>query len=214
VEEPVGLRVREALTKAMKLLYERGLVNLRGGNASAKLVLPNGVEYVYITPSGRPKPLLRPSDIAVVAPDGAVIEGQPSSELKLHLYTYAARRDVRAVVHAHNPLAVAVASLGMELTLARVTVESRYYVGGCVAKVPYYEPGSEELARAVARAVRECDVVVLENHGAVAVGKSHDPVEAVFEALDRLEALEDAARVLITRYTLSLARLWSQHGPR
>ncbi len=195
--EAPGLRIRRALINAMRVLHDRGLVNLRGGNASARFSLPYGVTYIYITPSGKPKPLLDPLDIAVMTLDGGVVEGRPSSEFRLHLAVYRARDDATAVVHAHNPLTVAAAKLGLVEELFKVSVEARYYLGRCVARVPYLEPGSQELAEATARALKGCDTAVLEGHGAVAVGVSKDPVEAVYEAVDRLEALEDAARILL-----------------
>ena len=195
------------------MLHSRGLINLRGGNASARLALPNGVEYIYITPSGAAKHALSERDIAVMTPDGLVVEGRPSSEYRLHLSVYRARSDVSAVVHAHNPLTVAVAAAGLEAELLEASVEARYYVGGCVAHVPYHEPGSEELARAAADALRRCDVAVLAGHGAVAVGTSRDPVEAVYEAVDKLEALEDAALSLVARALLSRGRYAYPRGP-
>ena len=195
--DALGLRVREALVEAMRILHDRGLVNLRGGNASARVDLPYGVTYIYITPSARPKHRLNPLDIAVMGLDGSVVEGRPSSEYRLHLAVYRARGDVRAVVHAHNPLTVAVARLGLHEKLVEASVEAKFYIGGCVALVGFHEPGTQELAEAAARALQKCNAAILENHGAVAVGLSRDPVEAVYEAVDRLEALEDTARIVL-----------------
>ena len=193
----VGERVRRALVEAMRILHSRGLVNLRGGNASARLAMPFDVEYVYITPSGKPKPLLDPLDVAVMTIDGRVVEGKPSSEYRLHLAVYRSRSDARAVVHAHNPLTVAAARLNLIDSVLDASVEARYYVGGCVGRVPYLEPGSQELAEAAAKALSRCNAAVMEGHGAVAVGVAKDPVEAVYEAVDRLEALEDAVRIAL-----------------
>ena len=186
---PVGVEVRRALVEAMRLLYGRGLVNLLGGNASAKLVLPDGTSFIYITPSGAVKPLLSPEDIAVMAPDGTVYEGRPSSEYRLHLAIYSRRGDVRAVVHAHAVLPVVMDRLGVGVRRELLGVEADYYLGRCVARVPSLPPGSQELADAAARALSECDVAILESHGVVAVGTSEDPVKAVFEAVDRIEVL-------------------------
>jgi len=181
----------------MRILHDRGLLNLRGGNASAVLELPDGTRFVYITPSGVVKTRMKHEDIAVISPDGYVYEGRPSSEYRLHLAVYQARGDVRAVVHAHNPYAVLARRLGLELHPEALGVEARYYLGGCVAVVPEAEPGTEELARLAAEALQGCDVAVMEGHGAVAVGASRDPVNAVYEAVDRLEALEDLARAVV-----------------
>ncbi len=198
----VGSRIRRALAEAMRLLHMRGLVNLRGGNASARLALPDGTTFIYITPSGVAKPLLQPSDIAVMGIDGTIIEGKPSSEYRLHLAIYRDREDVNAVVHAHCPLTVAASDLGALDNILSAGVEARYYIGDCVGFVPLLEPGTEQLAKEAAKALSRCNVAVLEKHGAVAVGLSSDPVEAIYEALDRLEALEDAAKIVLARMSL------------
>lgn len=191
--KPIGLRAREALVDVMRLLYERGLVGVRGGNASALVVLPDGTRFVYVTPSGAVKPRLRPEDIAVVGVDGYVYEGRPSVEYRLHLEVYNSVEGVRAVVHSHNPATVLISYRGLSLDTGILGVEAKYYLGECVSNVGAYEPGSVELARAAAGALKKCPVAVLEGHGAVAVGYNSDPVEALYEALDRLEALEDIA---------------------
>lgn len=197
-----GYEIRRALVDAMRILHDRGLLNLRGGNASAVLELPDGTRFIYITPSGAVKTRMRPEDIAVMSPDGYVYEGRPSSEYRLHLAVYNARSDVRAVVHAHNPYAVLARRLGLELRTEVLGVEARYYLGRCVAAVPEAPPGTEELAQLAASALRRCDVAVMEGHGAVAVGTSRDPVYAVYEAVDRLEALEDLARAAVLEAVL------------
>ncbi|MCI5121999.1 MAG: hypothetical protein D3908_12570 [Candidatus Electrothrix sp. AUS4] len=53
--------------------------------------------------------------------------------------------------------------------------ELPYYIGP-VATVPYLTPGSDELAQAVAAALQEHDMAVLQNHGQVTVGKDYREV--------------------------------------
>jgi L-fuculose-phosphate aldolase len=183
----------------MRILHERGLLNVRGGNASALVRLPDGSGFVYVTPSGAAKPRLREEDIAVMSPGGHVYWGRPTSEYRLHLRVYERLEGVRAVVHAHNPAAVLAAERGVVLDTGLAGVESRYYIGDCdaVPVAPFKPPGSVELAEAAAEALARCPVAVLEKHGAVAVGFSGDPVAAVYEAVDRLEVLEDLARAAL-----------------
>ncbi len=195
--EALGLRIRRALAEAMRLLHGRGLVNTRGGNASARLRLPDGTEFIYITPSGAAKPLLDPMSIAVVSPAGHRYWGRPSSELPLHLAVYHANPRATAVLHAHNPSTVQAARLHLDLDPGLLGVEAKYYIGDCISHIPPLPPGTEELAAAAAEALRKCSVAVMEGHGAVAVGENPDPVKAVYEALDRLEALEDLARAAL-----------------
>ena len=194
----LGLEIRSALVDAMKILHSRRLLNLRGGNASAIFrVGDSGAVFVYITPSGVSKHRLKPEDIAVMNLEGYVYEGNPSSEYKMHLEVYKARSDARAVIHAHNPLAVFAYTSGGSIHASLLGVEAEYYLGGCVESISEYKPGSIELARAVAKASEDCDVVVIKRHGVVAIGTSDDPVEAIYEAVDKLEVLEDIAFVSI-----------------
>ncbi|MET1128347.1 MAG: class II aldolase/adducin family protein [Thermoproteota archaeon] len=204
--ESIGYRLRRALIIAMRMLHDRGLVNLRGGNASALLLLEDGSAFIYITPAGKPKAMLEPEDVSVLDIDGHVYSGKPSSEYRMHLAIYRKRRDVRAVVHAHNPLAVLAAKLKLDLGANMLGVEQRYYIGSCIPHVPYAEPGTEDIAEAAAEALSSCNVALLEDHGAVALGTSPDPVEAVYEAVDRLEVLEDVARAALLSALLHARR--------
>ncbi|ABM80644.1 class II aldolase/adducin family protein [Hyperthermus butylicus] len=207
MDRPIGLEVRRALVEAMRILHDRGLVNLLGGNASVRVTLPDGTTFIYITPSGAVKPLLSPEDIAVIGLDGTVYEGKPSIEYRMHLAVYRSRSNVRAVVHAHNTRAVLAAALGVELDPNLLGVEAKYYLGGCVGRVGAYEPGSEQLAEAVASALKDCNVAILEKHGAVAVGVSDDPRQAIYEAVDRLEVLEELAEASLMAEVLRRVRI-------
>ncbi len=199
VNRGIGFRVREELTWVMRVLFEKGLINLRGGNASAKLCI-SGYCFIYITPSGLPKNRLRPDDIAVVDMEGVVHEGVPSTELPLHLEIYRRYRWASAVVHAHTLMTLTASRHGL-LDPGLLGYEAKYYLGDCIGRVPPLKPGSSELARAVAAEAGKCRVVVLEGHGAVAVGEG-PPIDALHEALDRLIVLEDAARVSIVEALL------------
>ena len=198
-DAPPLYELRKSLVDAMRILHERGLINIRGGNASAIYRFPKGFAFIYITPSGAIKPLMRPEDIAVIDLNGNVYEGKPSSEYRLHIAIYREREDARAIIHAHNPLTVLARRLGLELSPGLLGVEARYYLGDCIAIVPETEPGTWELAERAAKALakRECNIAVLEGHGAVAIGTNSDPVQAVYEAVDKLEALEDLARATL-----------------
>lgn len=157
------------------------------GNVSVRL--PG--DRVLITPAGLSKVDVTPASLVEVTGDGrAVGRGEPSSEMAVHLASYRMRLDVMAVVHAHPPTATGFAVAGQPLE-AEALAELAYNVGP-VPLVPYEAPGSTALGEAVAAALRTADVVLLANHGAVAVG----PTLTV--ALQRMESVEHAARILLT----------------
>ena len=195
-----GLRVRKALVDVMRLLFDHGLLNVFGGNASARLCTSFDFCAVYVTPSGKPKLALKPEDIvAVDSESGAVLSGgKPTVELPMHLTIYRVRRDAKAVVHAHTLYTLEAWRKGI-LDVSVLGLEANYYLNTCIASVPRLEPGSRELAEAVGERIRECDVVVLEDHGIVAIGVKEDPVEAVYQAFDRILLVEEAAKMMLTR---------------
>ena len=195
-----GLRVRKALVDVMKLLFNYGLINVFGGNASAKLCTSFDFCVVYVTPSGKAKLALEPEDIVAVDPESGVVLGgsKPTVELPMHLTIYRVREDVKAVVHAHTLYTLEAWRKGV-LDISVLGLEANHYLNTCIAFVPRLEPGSRKLAEAVGEKIRECDIVVLEDHGIVAVGVKEDPVEAIYQAFDRILLVEEAAKIMLTR---------------
>lgn len=176
------------LCSVMKVLHDRGLLNVLGGNASIR----GGGDYIWITPAEKPKHILRPDDIVLMYLDGSWVgRSRPSIESKMHLSIYRSYDWVRAVVHAHSPITTLVYDLGVGIDLG-VYVESKVSIP-CVEVVGRYSPGSEELANAVRDAVGKCPVVVLQGHGVVSV--SND----IFKALNAIEALEDICKMFLLR---------------
>lgn len=176
--------LRREIARVAKRLYERRLISALAGNVSAR---PRGASYFWITPSGVFKGELGEDSLVKVDLEGSVLEGylRPSVEWRMHALIYKRRDDVRAVVHAHNPVATALSSLG-EGVFAEI--EESVLVGK-VAVVPPAPPGSLELAEMTADAIAErgASLVVLQRHGVVAVGRN------LLEAEARVEAVEEAA---------------------
>jgi len=188
------------LSRVMRRLYERGLVDSKGGNASLRVRL-GGLDVVLITPSGVWKAEIDPDDVAALTLDGVVLYGRPSVEYPMHLEIYR-RLGASAVVHAHNPLATA---LGESTLLEAMLPET---IDTCIASVPHYPSGSRELAEAVASRMAEsgCRLVVIEGHGVVAAAHG-EPEKALLKALDLVESVELAAQRLLARLALGAARL-------
>jgi len=174
---------REAaiLADVMRLAYERGLINILGGNASIRLR-----DGFLITPSQKPKNMLRAEDMVFVDWDEGP-KGHASMEWMMHREVYRASGSYEAVIHTHNPLTLALHEAGLKIDPAQY-VEA-YSIGPCIEVVPRLPPGSRELAEAVGNAVKRCRVAVLLGHGVVAAAPG------IYEALDAVEALEDIARI-------------------
>jgi len=189
--------LRAELVDVCRRLHDRDLIGAGEGNVSARL--PDGT--VLVTPSGVGKGRLAASDLLVVDAQGTVVSGagRPSTELRMHLAALAARPDAGAVVHAHPITAVALTVAGLPppndlVPEAAVTL-------GVVALAPFATPGTDEVPASLAPLLASHDVVLLERHGALALGRT------LVEAFDRIETLERVARIAL------LARLLGRAEP-
>lgn len=183
---PGESEARESIASFMRRLYERGLTTTSGGNLSIRVGA-----LVFISPSGSDKGSMKPEEIGVIDLDGkqAGRPFKPSIETQMHLEVYKARPDVKAIAHAHPPMASAFSATGAVIDTRYLS--EPYAVIGEVAYASYRLMGSLELALEVASAAKRANCVVMRNHGALATGRS------MLEAFDRLEVLEAAARVNI-----------------
>ena len=72
-----------------------------------------------------------------------------------------------------------------------VTAEIPCHVGSEIPVIPYYRPGSPELAKAVVEAMLEHNSVLLTNHGQVVCGKDFNQV------YERATFFEMACRIIV-----------------
>jgi len=141
-----------------------GLVIGSGGNLSARV--PDS-DTIWVTAAGTWLDRLERSDFTQVnLVSGSVVSdgaSPPTTELALHLASYRARPDVRAIVHLHPQNALLLDALGVRIRL--VTTDHAFYLRR-IASTPYHRPGSAELARVAAAAASDgTDCVLLAHHG-------------------------------------------------
>ncbi len=174
------------ISDVMKLMYNRNLVQVRGGNAS---LIDRNSKLVYISPTGVPRHKISNNDVAVIDFDGKAIIGLPSSEWRMHLSIYKNVEDAKAVVHAHPRYLLALIKKGMKLDLNYLTETSLRIK--CLQEIPLIAPGSEELANAVGEAAKMgCNAIILDNHGIVSYSN-----ESIYHALEIIEAVEDLSLI-------------------
>jgi L-fuculose-phosphate aldolase len=185
-------RLRSDLVEVCRRLHERRLIGAGEGNVSCRL----GRNRLLVTPSGASKGHLRPADLVVVDLAGEVVRGRgrPSTELAMHLAAYQARPDAEAVVHAHPLTAIA-------FTVAGVPppddlLPEAVLVLGAIGVAPFATPGTAEVPRSLAPLWRSHEVVLLERHGALALGRD------LFQAYDRIETLERVCEVALAARAL------------
>jgi len=185
-------QARQELVEYGRRLWLRGFVAANDGNLSVRL---DG-ERVLTTPTGVSKGFMAPDDLLVTDLGGARVEGRgrPSSELPMHLEIYRGRPDVRAVVHAHPPVATAFAVAGIPLD--QCLLPEMVVSLGAIPIAPYGTPSTEEIPASIRPFVPRCDAVLLANHGAVTWADS------LPGAFHRMETLEHTAT--ITHHALAL----------
>jgi L-fuculose-phosphate aldolase len=186
----------DRLIRAGRRLGARGLISAGEGNLSLRL----DTDRLLVTPVGRRKDELEPGDLVVVwlgHPDREAVSQSglgPTSDLAIHLAVHEARPDIGAVAHAHLPAAMGLTLAG-EIPDPAALPETALLL----PRLPFLSlgvPGSAELAERVAAALSDpgeppaplAAAVLLERHGAVAVGRDPD------HAVDRLELVEVLCR--------------------
>jgi 3-dehydro-4-phosphotetronate decarboxylase len=155
------------------------------GNVSARV--PGGF---VITASGARLDELTSGDFLTCPLEGDLPAGC-SVESGMHRGVYRARPDVNAVLHASAFHTTLVACSAIELETAAST-DTEYYLQR-LARLPFLAPGSPELAEAVAGAAADHDVMLLANHGSVAIAADVDA------SVNLTEALELMCRMLVAR---------------
>ncbi|MEZ6127910.1 MAG: class II aldolase/adducin family protein [Planctomycetaceae bacterium] len=181
------LHPRDEIMQTMDRIYRYRMTTTSGGNLSIR----DDAGDIWITPARVDKGNLTRNDIVCVTADGAVHGPHPpSSEFPFHKAIYAARPDVRAIVHAH-PIALVAFSICRQTPNTRLFHQA-HSVCGKVGFAAYACPGSEQLGTNIAATFADgCDSVILENHGVVVGG------DRLAQAFERFEAFEFAGKTLI-----------------
>jgi L-fuculose-phosphate aldolase len=183
----------------MERIYRFRMTTTSGGNLSIR----DDDGSIWITPARVDKGRLSRADIVHVDANGAVRSAHPpSSEFPFHRAIYAARPDLRGIVHAH-PVALVAFSICRRVPKTCLLPQARQ-VCGEAAFAPYALPGSETLGRNIAQMFGEAsNCVVLENHGVVTGGDS------LQNAFERFETLEFTAKTIIKASLLGEVRYLS-----
>lgn len=158
-----------------------------GGNCSWRLT----EDLFLISPTRMPKGAMTPDDVVFIDGSGTVIEGahRPSGETPIHLACFAARPDLRSVVHCHPPAICALAITAGQNWLARPLFPEVVIEIGPVPLVPYAQPLSQDLVARFAPFLSRFNSFLMQNHGLLSATDG-----ALGQTMMRVELLECAAR--------------------
>jgi L-fuculose-phosphate aldolase len=167
-------------------VYQKGFVAASDGNVS----LITSDNTILITRSGICKGEITEKDILEFDFNGKHLkgEGKITTEFKLHLYAYSKRKDVNAVVHCHPVNATAFSLLGEGLV--KHYFPEVILTLGKVHLCKYATPSTNDLPLSLDPFIEYGWAFLLQNHGAMTLGKNVD------DAYYKMEKLEHAAETL------------------
>lgn len=190
--------LKEQICDVCHKMWQLGWVAANDGNVSVRL----GDGTFLATPTGVSKSFITPEKLVRINDKGEVVEGadgyKPSSEIKMHLRCYSEREDVNGVVHAHPPTATGYAVAGKGLD--EYSMIETVIAIGAIPLTPYGTPSTNEVPEAIAPYLKNHDVMLLQNHGALTVGAD------VITAYYRMETLELFAKISLNAHLLGGAQ--------
>ncbi len=159
-------KLKEQMCEIGRRVYARGFAAANDGNITVRL---NEREFLC-TPTMVSKGYMKPEDICKVDAEGKQLAGtrKRTSEVLLHLVVYKQRPDVNAVVHCHPPHATAFA-VAHEPIPKCILPEVEVFLGE-VPVAKYETPGGQKFADTIAPFVKDCNTIILANHGTVSFG--------------------------------------------
>lgn len=166
---------------------DAGLTICSSGNLSWRIG-----DEVLISGTGSWVPELSPNRVSICnVHTGEVLNGvRPSMESTFHMGIMREREDVGVVLHFQSPYATLIACSEDRPKNFNVTAEIPLHVGREIPEIPFYRPGSPELARDIIAALKDHDSALMLKHGQVVCGKDFD------EVFERAMFFEMACRIV------------------
>ena len=177
---------REQIIQVANELFAMGHLTPTGGNISARAADP---DKIWITPSQMYKGALTADALCCINENGELLEGanKPSVEYQMHWGTYRAREEATAAVHTHAPAATAFGITNQ--SFPPINTDAIFLADTKI--VPWFMPGSKELADAASEAIKASRGAILQCHGLIAVGKT------MRDAAPRAMMIEETAKLVL-----------------
>jgi L-fuculose-phosphate aldolase len=197
-------KLKEFICEIGRRVYNKGFAAANDGNISVRL----SEREFLCTPTMVCKGFMKPEDICKVDVEGKQLAGvrKRSSEVLLHLAVYKNRPDVNAVVHCHPPHATAFA-VAHEPIPKCVLPEVEVFLGE-VPVAQYETPGGQKFADTIVPFVKDCNTIILANHGTVTFGPDLE------KAYWNSEIIDAYCRILILARQLGRVNYFSEQQTR
>ena len=157
---------KQELIDTARKMERYGLIRMSGGNVALRID-----DKVLVTPTAMAYDTMVIEDIVVVDLEGKTIEGKrrPTSDLKAILYILNHMPQVNAVIHTHQPKAVALSLICDRLPLISTTMVDE--VKDEVNVAPFTISSDEGMGIQTVEYATKALCVILRNHGIMAFGK-------------------------------------------
>src|SRR5438552_10217759 len=197
-------KIKQESCEIGRRLYAKGFAAANDGNITYRL----NDKQILCTPTMVSKGFLKPDDICKVDYEGKQLAGtrKRSSEALLHLAVYKQRPDINAVVHCHPPHATAFA-VAHEPIPKCVLPEVEVFLGEVPIAV-YETPGTNKFAETIVPYLKDCNTIILANHGTATFGP--DLENAYFNS----EIIDAYCRILILARQLGRVNYFSEQQTR
>lgn len=173
-----ALMYKEEIINLGKRLYDKDLTVATSGNLSIKTE-----EGIYITATGTSLGNLGAEDVVLMDFNGNEKDGKKaSSEKMLHAEIYKIRPDVNVIIHTHPVYLTSFAACHKVLDAPIMSENILYFEQIPVAE--YAMPSSMELVNNTVKYLHDKDVVMMANHGVIAIA---DTVEHAFAKIETAE---------------------------
>jgi L-fuculose-phosphate aldolase len=197
-------KLKEQICEIGRRVYQKGFAAANDGNITVRL---NDRE-VLCTPTMVSKGYMKCEDICKVDYEGKQLAGtrKRTSEVLLHLAIYKARPDINAVLHCHPPHATAFA-VAQEPIPKCILPEVEVFLGE-VPMAVYETPGTQKFAETVLPYVKECNTIILANHGTVTFGPTLE------NAYFNTEIIDAYCKILILARQLGRVNYFTEQQTR
>jgi L-fuculose-phosphate aldolase len=197
-------KLKEQICEIGRRVYAKGFAAANDGNITVRL---SDNEFLC-TPTMVSKGFLKPEDICKVDIEGKQLAGtrKRTSEVLLHLAIYKVRPDVKAAVHCHPPHATAFA-VAHEPIPKCILPEVEVFLGE-VPIAEYETPGGQKFADTIVPYVKDCNTILLANHGTITFGPTLE------QAYWNSEIIDAYCRILILARQLGRVHYFSDEQTR
>ncbi len=194
-------RTIQQIIDICKEMIKKEYVIGTAGNVSARVTLPNYEEAYLVTPSSVKYEEMGIEDVVLIDANGEVIAGHrnPTSEKRLHLAIYRARKDIKAIVHSHAPYSTALSIARMPI--GPIVDEIIPFIGGCEV-AEFGMAGTDDLANNAVTALGDNLAAFIANHGNVACGTTLDQAWTVCQQVEMAAKIQYRASLLGTIYAI------------